>query len=125
MSAVAGTLREKLERRRALVVPGCHDALSARVVEDAGFEAVQISGFGLAGSLLAKPDVGLLDMKEILDKTWRIVRAVRIPVMADIDTGGGNALNAAASIIPPHRFPRILIRFSTEKLTLCAVICDT
>jgi len=92
----AATLREKLGRRRALVVPGCHDALSARVVEDAGFEAVQISGFGLAGSLLAKPDVGLLDMKEILDQTWRIVRAVRIPVMADIDTGGGNALNAAA-----------------------------
>jgi 2-methylisocitrate lyase-like PEP mutase family enzyme len=93
---VAATLREKLGRRRALVVPGCHDALSAKVVQDAGFEAVQISGFGLAGSLLAKPDVGLLDMKEILDQTWRIVRAVRIPVMADIDTGGGNALNAAA-----------------------------
>lgn len=93
---LARTLREKLERRQALVVPGCHDALSARVVEDAGFEAVQISGFGLAGSLLAKPDVGLVDMKEVLDQTWRIVRAVRIPVMADIDTGGGNALNAAA-----------------------------
>ena len=93
---VARTLREKLERRQALVVPGCHDALSARVVEDSGFEAVQISGFGLAGSLLAKPDVGLVDMKEILDQTWRIVRAVHIPVMADIDTGGGNALNAAA-----------------------------
>ena len=50
----AATLREKLGRRRALVVPGCHDALSARVVEDAGFEAVQISGFGLAGSGLAR-----------------------------------------------------------------------
>ena len=96
MTDLAATLREKLGQRRALVVPGCHDALSARVVEDAGFEAVQISGFGLAGSLLARPDVGLVDMKEILDQTWRIVRAVRIPVMADIDTGGGNALNAAA-----------------------------
>ncbi len=91
----AGILREKLERRQALVVPGCHDALSARLIEEAGFEAVQISGFGLAGSLLARPDVGLLDMKDILDQTWRIVRAVNIPVMADIDTGGGNAINAA------------------------------
>ena len=78
------------------MVPGCHDALSARIVESAGFEALQVSGFGLAGSLLGKPDVGLLDMKDILDITGHIVRAVRIPVMADIDTGGGNALNAAS-----------------------------
>ncbi len=91
----ATILREKLQRRQALVVPGCHDALSARLIEAAGFEAVQISGFGLAGSLLCKPDVGLVEMKDILDRTWQIVRAVSIPVMADIDTGGGNALNAA------------------------------
>ena len=91
----ASILREKLSRRKALVVPGCHDALSARIIESAGFEAVQVSGFGLAGSLLAKPDVGLVEMKEILDQTWRITRAVKIPVMADIDTGGGNAMNAA------------------------------
>jgi methylisocitrate lyase len=78
------------------VVPGCHDALSARIVESAGFEALQVSGFGLAGSLLGKPDVGLVDMKDVLDITGHIVRAVGIPVMADIDTGGGNAINAAA-----------------------------
>jgi methylisocitrate lyase len=78
------------------VVPGCHDTLSAKIIEHAGFEAVQISGFGLAGSLLGKPDVGLVDMKDILDFTGHIARAVSIPVMADIDTGGGNALNAAS-----------------------------
>lgn len=92
---LAAVLREKLNRRAALVAPGCYDALSARVIEHAGFEAVQVSGFGLAGSLLARPDVGLVEMKDILDHTWQIVRAVRIPVMADIDTGGGNALNAS------------------------------
>ena len=92
---LAAVLREKLLRRSALVVPGCHDALSARVIESAGFEAVQVSGFGLAGCLLARPDVGLVDMNDILGATWKIARAVRIPVMADIDTGGGNALNAA------------------------------
>ena len=92
----ASILRGKLAQRRALVVPGCHDALSARVIEAAGFEAVQVSGFGLAGSLLGKPDVGLVEMKDILDRTWDIVHACGIPVMADIDTGGGNALNAAA-----------------------------
>lgn len=96
MSDRATTLRAALSRRQALAVPGCHDALSARVIEGAGFEAIQVSGFGLAGSLLGAPDVGLVDMKDILDITGHIVRAVRIPVMADIDTGGGNAVNAAS-----------------------------
>jgi methylisocitrate lyase len=95
MSDRASVLRAALQRRSALVVPGCHDALSAKIIEHAGFQAVQVSGFGLAGSLLGKPDVGLVDMKDILDITGHIIRAVPIPVMADIDTGGGNALNAA------------------------------
>jgi len=96
LSDRASVLRTALQRRKALVVPGCHDALSAKIIQHAGFEAVQVSGFGLAGSLLGKPDVGLVDMKDILDITGHIARAVSIPVMADIDTGGGNALNAAA-----------------------------
>ena len=88
-------LRKAIMERRAVVVPGCHDALSAKVIASCGFEAVQISGFGIAGSLLAKPDVGLVSMKDVLDLTWNIVQAVDIPVMADADTGGGNAINAA------------------------------
>ena len=96
MSDRASILRAALQRRKALVAPGCHDALSAKIIESAGFEAVQVSGFGVAGSLLGKPDVGLVDMKDILDITGAVTRAVSIPVMADIDTGGGNALNAAA-----------------------------
>ncbi|MBZ5578300.1 MAG: isocitrate lyase/PEP mutase family protein [Acidobacteriia bacterium] len=96
MSDRASVLRSALQRKRALVVPGCHDALSAKIVENARFEAVQVSGFGLAGSLLGQPDVGLVEMKDILDVTGHIARAVAIPVMADIDTGGGNALNAAS-----------------------------
>jgi len=96
MNDRASQLRSALQRRKALVVPGCHDALSARIVESCGFEAVQISGFGLAGSLLGKPDVGLVGMQEVLDISGHIARAVAIPVMADIDTGGGNAINAAA-----------------------------
>jgi 2-methylisocitrate lyase-like PEP mutase family enzyme len=95
MSERASVLRAALQRRKALVVPGCHDALSAMIVEDAGFEAIQVSGFGVAGSLLGKPDVGLVEMKDVLDITGHIARAVKIPVMADIDTGGGNAINAA------------------------------
>jgi len=88
-------LRQAIMDRRAVVVPGCHDALSARVIEECGFEAIQISGYGVAGSLLGRPDVGLVQMKDILDNAWNIAQAVSLPVMADLDTGGGNAVNAA------------------------------
>src|SRR5262252_1796295 len=88
-------LRKAIMERRAVAVPGCHDALSAKVIEACGFEAIQISGYGLAASLLGKPDVGLVQMKDVLDLTWNIVQATAVPVMADVDTGGGNAVNAA------------------------------
>ncbi len=88
-------LRKAIMDRRAVAVPGAYDALSARVIEACGFEAIQVSGYGLAGSFLGKPDVGLVQMKDVLDITWNIAQAVKIPVMADVDTGGGNAVNAA------------------------------
>lgn len=88
-------LRKAIMDRRAVVVPGCHDTMSAMVIEKCGFEAVQISGYGLAGAFLGKPDVGLVQMKDVLDLSWNIAQAVKIPVMADVDTGGGNAVNAA------------------------------
>jgi 2,3-dimethylmalate lyase len=88
-------LKNAIFERRAVTVVGAHDAFSATLIEQCGFEAVQISGFGIAASLLGKPDVGLVQMKDVLDITWNIAQAVRIPVMADVDTGGGNAVNAA------------------------------
>jgi 2-methylisocitrate lyase-like PEP mutase family enzyme len=87
-------LKSIINEKRAVVVPGCHDAISAMIIENVGFEAVQVSGFGLAGSWLGKPDVGIMQMQDIISATWNIVQAVDIPVMADIDTGGGNAANA-------------------------------
>ena len=91
----SAVLRKAIMERRAVVVPGAYDALSAKVIEACGFEAIQVSGYGVAGSLLGRPDVGLVQMKDILDVTWNIAQAVSIPVMADVDTGGGNAVNAA------------------------------
>src|ERR1041385_1778418 len=88
-------LRKAVMSRRAVIVPGCHDALSAKVIEACSFEAIQISGYGVAASVLGEPDVGLVQMKDVLDVTWNIVQATTIPVMADVDTGGGNAVNAA------------------------------
>jgi 2-methylisocitrate lyase-like PEP mutase family enzyme len=75
MAAKSKILRSKINERRALVVPGCHDALSAMIIEEAGFEAVQISGFGLAGSWLGKPDAGIMQMQDIMSATWNIVKA--------------------------------------------------
>src|SRR5215468_4098195 len=91
----SATLRKAIMDRRAVVVPGCHDALSAKVIEACGFEAIQVSGYGLAASLLGKADVDLVQMNDVLDLPWNIVQATGIPVMADVDTGGGNAVNAA------------------------------
>jgi methylisocitrate lyase len=88
-------LKNAILEERAVVLPGCHDAFSAKIIEQSGFEATQVSGFGLAGSFLGKPDVGLVSMNEVINLTSNIVRAVDIPVMADADTGGGNAVNAA------------------------------
>jgi 2,3-dimethylmalate lyase len=94
----ARRLRELLERSRPLVAPGAYDALSARLVELAGFDAVYMTGFGAAASLLGKPDIGLLTGTEMADQARRIAAAVEVPVVADADTGYGNALNVERTV---------------------------
>lgn len=79
-------------------MPGAYDALSAMLIEKTGFKALQVSGFGIAGSLIGKPDVGLLTFSEMLVVTKNIVKSVNIPVMADGDTGFGNAVNLIRTI---------------------------
>ena len=87
-------LKKSILERRALVMPGAYDCISAKLIEQAGFEALQVSGFGLSASYLGKPDVGLLTFTEMVEFTKHIVDSVNIPVMGDADTGFGNALNA-------------------------------
>ncbi|HEY7483800.1 MAG TPA: oxaloacetate decarboxylase [Streptosporangiaceae bacterium] len=91
-------LRGLLSRQRPVLAPGAYDALSARLVEAAGFPAVYMTGFGVAGSLLGRPDVGLVTMTEMVDTARRIVSAVGVPVIADADTGYGNALNVVRTV---------------------------
>ncbi|MCX8214092.1 MAG: isocitrate lyase/PEP mutase family protein [SAR202 cluster bacterium] len=91
-------LRELIEDPEIVVLPGAHDVLSAKLIEQAGFSAVFTSGFGLAASTLGMPDVGLLTMTETLDRVKRIVDAVSIPVVADMDTGYGNPLNVVRTV---------------------------
>src|SRR5512147_331438 len=89
----AKVLSEYLLQPKLLVVPGAADALTARLIEDTGFSAVYASGAGIANVLFALPDIGLLTMTEMIEPIKRIVQAVNIPVVADADTGYGNAVN--------------------------------
>jgi 2,3-dimethylmalate lyase len=91
-------LRDLLAEPEPIVAPGAYDALSARLVEAAGFRAVYMTGFGTAASLLGRPDVGLLGMSEMVDNARRIVESVDIPVIADADTGYGNAINVIRTV---------------------------
>lgn len=81
-----------------LVAPGAYDALSARLVEQAGFDAVYMTGFGTSASLLGRPDIGLATGSEMADNARRIAAAVELPVIADADTGYGNALNVLRTV---------------------------
>ncbi len=92
------TLRELLAAEAMVPAPGCYDALGARLVEEAGFPAAYMTGFGTAASRLGRPDVGLLTLSEMVDNARRIVQAVEIPVIADADTGYGNSINVIRTV---------------------------
>ena len=92
------TLRRLVARAEVLILPGVHDALSARIAEQVGFEAVYMTGSGVSACLLGEPDVGLTTMTEMADQARRIAHAVDVPVIADADTGYGNALNVIETV---------------------------
>ncbi len=96
--AARARLRELLARPEPLVAPGAYDALSARLVEQAGFDVVYMTGFGTTASLVGRPDVGLLTGSEMVDNARRIAAAVDVPVIADADTGYGNAINVVRTV---------------------------
>ena len=97
-AAARPRLRELLARPEPLVAPGAYDALSARLVEQAGFDVVYMTGFGTTASLAGRPDVGLLTGTEMVDNARRIAAAVDVPVIADADTGYGNAINVVRTV---------------------------
>jgi methylisocitrate lyase len=91
-------LRELLARPQIVVVPGAFDALSAKLIERAGFDAVYMTGAGTVNALTGLPDIGLLSVTEMALNAAYIAGAVRIPVFADADTGYGNALNVMRTV---------------------------
>ncbi len=91
-------LRKKVDKRKLVVAPGAYDALTARVVEKAGFEAVYMTGHGVGAGMLAWTDVGLTTMTEMARNVRNICNAVDLPVIADMDTGFGNAVNVIRAV---------------------------
>ena len=91
------TLKKLLQRDKLLVAPGCFDGLSARLVEEAGFETAYLSGGAVARSM-GIPDIGLVTMSESIERAVQVVSVIKIPIIADADTGYGNAVNLVRTV---------------------------
>ncbi len=97
MKSAAACLRGKIGEPRAIPVVGAYDALTARLIERAGFEIVYVGGYALSATQLGLPDVGLLTMTEMLESVRRICDATALPVIADGDTGYGQPCQHASA----------------------------
>ncbi len=93
MKSRAKLFRKLLEGDKLFMRPCAYDALSAVLIEQAGFEVIGTTGYGIAASLVGQPDIGLVGYAEMLERSRTIVNAVGLPVDVDVDTGYGNALN--------------------------------
>lgn len=102
MPSAAAQLRTLLRRPGPALVLGAHDALSAKLAEEAGFDAVWASGFGIS-AVSALPDANILTMSETLDAVRRMCEAVHVPVIGDCDNGFGNAINVMRTVAEYER----------------------
>ena len=91
-------MRERLSRGPLVLAPGVYDALTALLAEQAGFEAVYLSGAGIAYTRLGRPDIGLVTASEVVDTLTNIRERISLPIIVDGDTGFGNALNVARTV---------------------------
>jgi 2-methylisocitrate lyase-like PEP mutase family enzyme len=94
----SGSLKPRLAAPGSILAPGAFDALSALLIEQAGFEAVYVSGAAVAYTQLGRPDIGLVSSSQVLDVVMRIRDRVALPLIVDVDTGFGNALNVQQTV---------------------------
>ena len=92
------SLRKLLETNKPILVPGIYDALSAKIAQQVGFDAVFHTGYGTAATLLGVPDIGLVSFSEMKERVSNICNSIDIPVVADADTGYGNSLNTMRTV---------------------------
>ena len=95
---MAAKLREKIANGDFMPMPCCFDALSAKMIEQAGFGVTFMSGFAASASRLGQPDLGLMSYAEVVDQARNITDAISIPVIVDGDTGYGNAMNVRRTV---------------------------
>lgn len=98
MPSAASHLRRLLKSGKLLVMPCCYDALSAKLIEQAGFKLTFMSGFAVSATRLGLPDTGLISYGEMVEQGGNICDAVNIPVIGDGDTGYGNAMNVKRTV---------------------------
>ncbi|OGX18089.1 MAG: carboxyvinyl-carboxyphosphonate phosphorylmutase [Omnitrophica WOR_2 bacterium GWF2_63_9] len=98
MTSRRRTLRTLVEQKQGLVVPGAYDGISARLVQEAGFPAVYMTGYGTAASRLGLPDLGFAGLAEMADHARNLAAVLDVPLIADADTGYGNALNVRRTV---------------------------
>ena len=108
------SLKQRLEQSRALLAPGVYDALSALLAEQAGFEALYLSGASIAYTRLGRSDVGLTTFSEVADALARITERVSLPVIVDADTGFGNALNVMRTVKGLERAGAAMIQLEDQ-----------
>jgi 2-methylisocitrate lyase-like PEP mutase family enzyme len=107
-------LRALVQARRGAIVPGAFNALSARVIEDLGFEAIYVTGAGVTNMHFGLPDQGFVGLGEMADHTARIRDAVGLPLIVDADTGFGNALNVRHTVRTLERAGADCIQFEDQ-----------
>ncbi len=107
-------LKKRLEQPDVLLAPGVYDALSALVAEQAGFEALYLSGASIAYTLLGRSDVGLTTVSEVVNTLAHITDRVKIPVIVDADTGFGNALNTQRTVRDLERAGASMIQLEDQ-----------
>jgi 2-methylisocitrate lyase-like PEP mutase family enzyme len=98
IASLNAQLRQRLAGTDLLVLPGASNALTARIIEDAGFEAIYITGAGVANTFLGVPDIGLLSLTHLAHHVSACRDAVQVPLLVDADTGFGNAVNVAHTV---------------------------
>ena len=94
----AKVLRKILAEERTILVPGCYDAFSAKILKQAGFKVIYMSGSAVTASLTGMPDVGVLTMTEMVNQARNIVNATDLPVICDADNGYGNPINVVRTV---------------------------
>ncbi len=91
-------LREMLKEDGIIMAPGAYDAWSAKLIENAGFKAIYMTGYGVSASVIGKPDIGLITMQEMAEMAKNMANVTSVPIIADADNGYGSALNVIRTV---------------------------